>query len=202
MENNSEEDVLWEGKMNFEAFAYRVQARFGSIVSIKVDGKQVTVTGPRIQPGLYDLWLGIQAVLLVLSILSLVAALILWNWIYLLIGIGLFGFHGIVGGVGAGCLWELERLIEFGEGHKPYTTTFAISDIRNVTIGAGWARGSLRWIIAPYIPGIDQMAKGMAVSFEAPDGILPGNTVYALHMASKSDANELAGLLRGVKAQE
>ncbi len=183
--------------MEYEAFAYRVQSRFGSVLRIQIHEVKVTIAGPRISPVLYRIWLGSQAVLLILTIVTLIIALLFWNWIYLLSGVILFALHGIVGGVGAGCLWELERLLEFGEGRSPKAVTFLISDVKNVRIGVGWARGSIRWIIAPYIPGINQMAKDMAVSFEAPDGVLPDSTIYALHMRSKGDANSLAALLRG-----
>jgi hypothetical protein len=185
--------------MEYEAFAYRVQSRFGSIVRISIQEGKVTITGPRIAPGLYRIWLGSQAVLLVLAIISLVMTLIFWNWVYLVTGLLLFALHGIVGGVGAGCLWELERLIEFGEERTPKTVSFHVSEVKNVRIGIGWARGAIRWIIAPYIPGINQMAKGMAVSFEAPDGVLSGSTVYALHMRSIEDADHLAMVLRAGK---
>lgn len=181
----------------YEAFAYRVQARFGSVLHLNINGDQVTITGPRLSPGLYRLWLGSQAFLLILAALALLMALIFWKWIFLTIGVCLFVLHGIVGGVGAGCLWELERLVEFGEGRTPKSVSFPLSEVKNVRIGAGWARGSIRWIIAPYIPGIDQMAKGMAVSFEAPDGELPGYSVYALHMRSKTEATSLAAILKG-----
>ena len=183
--------------LDFEAFAYRVQSRFGSIVQINIQDGMVTVTGPRISPVLYRIWLGSQGVLLILTIIALIMAVVFWNWIYLWAGVILVALHGIIGGVGAGCLWEMERLLEFGEGRSPKTVSFLVSEVKDVKIGAGWARGAIRWIIALYIPGIDQMAKGMAVSFEAPDGILPGNTMYALHMRSKGEAARFAEILRG-----
>jgi hypothetical protein len=185
--------------MEFEAFAYRVQSRFGSILQVNVHKGEVTITGPRISPALYRFWLGSQAALLILAIIALIVALVFWNWIYLLTGVVLIALHGIVGGVGAGCLWELERLVEFGEDRTPKTVSFHVSEVKNVRIGVGWARGAIRWIIAPYIPGINQMAKDMAVSFEAPDGVLPGSTVFALHMRSKEDADNLAMVLRAEK---
>jgi hypothetical protein len=185
--------------MIFEAYAYRVQSRFGSILQVNIHEGEVTITGPRISPVLYRLWLGCQAVLMILAIIALIVALVFLNWIYLLTGVVLIALHGIVGGVGAGCLWELERMLESGEDRTPKTVSFLVSEVKDVKIGMGWARGAIRWIIAPYIPGINQMAKDIAVSFEAPDGELPGRSVYALHMRSKADAELFARFLRGGK---
>ncbi len=102
--------------------------------------------------------------------------------------------------MGAGCLWEMEKLIQFGEGQQGSKVTFEKSSIQDIKVGKGWARGSIAWIIAPYVPGINQMAKDMAVSFSAPDGILPGLTVYALHFRSKEDASKFRDLISTVES--
>jgi hypothetical protein len=180
----------------FQAYSYRVQARFGSVLNLVIKDFQVTITGPRLAPGLYDFWLYAQAVLLVGCIASILLSLVFWSWIWLVAGIALFVLHFLGGGIGAGCLWEMEKLIQFGQGKDGSSVTFDKSQVKDIKVGAGWARGSIAWIIAPYVPGINKMAKDMAVSFLAPDGVKPGDTVYALHFRSVDDANKFLDWLK------
>jgi len=178
-----------------QAYSYRVQGRFGSVVDIEVDETNLSIIGSRLSPGLYNVWLYSQAVVLVAFVFALITSIATWSLIWLLVALGLFAIHGGIGGVGAGCLWELEKLIQFGEGQKGNEVTFEKPSIQDIKVGKGWARGSIAWIIAPYVPGINKMAKDMAVSFSAPDGILPGRTVYALHFRSKEDASKFRELI-------
>ena len=64
----------------FEAYSYRVSARFGSRVQIVVGDSTVTITGPRLSPAICSLWIVVQAVLLALVLLALLGTLIFWNW--------------------------------------------------------------------------------------------------------------------------
>jgi len=64
-------------------------------------------------------------------------------------------------------------------------------------VGRGWARKGLWLVIPPYVAGINRMAEGYAVSFEAPDGETHGDAVYALHMQTKEEAQALVRLLEG-----
>jgi hypothetical protein len=66
-----------------------------------------------------------------------------------------------------------------------------------VRIGSGWARKGLWLVILPYVAGINKMAEGYAVSFEAAAGDVAGDAVYAFHMHTKEEATELARLLQG-----
>ena len=52
-------------------------------------------------------------------------------------------------------------------------------------------------LILPYVAGINSMAEGYCVLFEAPDGETGQDVVYALHMHSTEDAQKLAALLEG-----
>ena len=54
-------------------------------------------------------------------------------------------------------------------------------------------------LILPYVAGINSLAEGFCVSFEAPDGETGRDVVFALHMQSPDEARRLAGLL-GEKA--
>ncbi len=69
--------------------------------------------------------------------------------------------------------------------------------VKGVMIGRGWARNGLWLVILPYVPGINQWAEGLTVSFETPDGQTGRDAVYALQMQTKEDAQALAQLLRG-----
>ena len=122
------------------------------------------------------------------------AAAVRWDWRYLVGAVGLWAAHAMVGGFGAGCLWELMNLVSFGQGQRGETVSFPVSEVRDVRIGAGWARRGMWLLLLPYFKGIDAMAEGLAVAFVAPDGT-PSGGVYALHMHTPEEAQTLAGLL-------
>jgi hypothetical protein len=125
----------------------------------------------------------------------LVVAVVLWDWRYLVVALVLAVAHWAVSTFGAVCLWELENVKAFTGGTEGQTTMFAVSAVRRVTVGRGWARKGLWLVIAPYVAGINKMAEGYAVSFEAPDGDRDGGAVYALHMQTKEEAQVLVRLL-------
>jgi len=181
---------------NLEGYAYRISARFGSRVWITVKDGMVSVTGPRVPLTAYRLWIATQAVLLALAVLALVAAVVMWDWRYLVATAGLLAAHAMAGGFGAGCLWEMMNLIAFGQGTRGEAVSFPVSRVQEVRIGAGWARRGMWLLLLPYFKGIDSMSKGLAVSFVAPDGT-PHGGVYALHVRTPGDANTLAALLKG-----
>jgi len=134
-------------------------------------------------------------VLLALVPVALALALVARSWWWILAAAVLLALHAMAGGFGAGCLWELQNLIDLSKGCRGETVRFPLSAVQDVRIGAGWARRGMWLLILPYVKGVDLMAKGMAVSFVAPDGT-PDDGVYALHMRTPADAQALAGLLR------
>ena len=77
------------------------------------------------------------------------------------------------------------------------TASFPIGDVKRVRIGRGWAQRGMWLLILPYVAGINSMAEGYCVSFEAPDGETGQDVVYALHMRSTEDAPKLAAFLEG-----
>jgi hypothetical protein len=178
-----------------EGYSYRVSARFGSRVWVTVDDGMVAVTGPRVPLTLYRTWIVVQAVLLVSAVAALVTAVILWDWRFLVAAAVLLVTHGVAGGVGAGCMWEMMNLVAFGQGARGDTATFSLADVKDVRIGTGWARRGMWLLLLPYFKGIDSMAQGLAVSFVAPDGT-PNGGVYALHMRTPEEARALAALLQ------
>jgi hypothetical protein len=161
-------------------------------VKIVIDHGMVTVTGPRIGHILYRAWIVVQAVLLSLTFLSLLAAGLSMNWSFLVWSGILLASHGCAGGFGAGCLWELEILMELGAGIPGKSVCFPRGSVKNIQVGRGWARRGMWLLILPYIAFVDKMADGYCVSFEAPDGEREGDDVYALHMRSREDARRLA----------
>lgn len=185
-----------EKTASFEGYSYRTSARFGSRVWVTVNGGEVTVTGPRVPVPLYRLWVGVQAVLLALVAAALAGAVIRWDWRYLVAALAFLAAHAAAGGFGAGCLWEMMNLIAFGAGTRGDTMVFPLSAVKRVMIGRGWARHGMWLLILPYVGGIDSMAKGICVSFEAPDGATGHDAVYALHMRTPADAQALAAALR------
>jgi hypothetical protein len=104
--------------------------------------------------------------------------------------------QGLFGALAVAAFWELANITAVYSG-ADQVATFPLSAVKEVKIGRGWARQGVRWIIPHVIPGIDQMAKGRAVSFEAPDGETGRDCAYALLMWNEQDAARLAKLLAG-----
>ncbi len=184
--------------MQYEAYSYRTGSRFGSRVLIDVADGKVAVTGPRAPVTLYRLWLGVQAVLLLAAAASVVLAVLPGFSLWLLAGgLLLILVHLAFGAIGAGCLWEMMNLTAFLAGKKGDTEAFPLAAVRDVRIGKGWARNGLWLVILPYVGGIDKMADGVTVSFEAPDSGTGKDAVYALHLRTPQEAVDLAGRLQG-----
>ena len=182
---------------SFKAYSYRTSSRFGSRVGVSVDGQTVSVTGPRVGVLSYRLWIATQLVLFWAIVPVLLVAVVLWDWRYLVVVLVLAVAHWAVSTFGAVSLWELENVKAFTAGTAGQTITFAVSAVKRVMVGRGWARNGLWLVIAPYVAGINKMAEGYAVSFEAPDGERNRDAVYALHMQTKEEAQALVRLLEG-----
>ena len=143
----------------------------------------------------YRLWIAAQVVLFWSIVPLLIAALVAWNYRYVVAALALAVVHGGVSTFGAVSLWELANVTAFMEGAEGATTSFGLEDARQVMIGRGWSRNGLWLAIPPYVLGVNQWAEGYCVSFEAPNGDTRGNGVYALHVVSKEAARVLADLL-------
>ncbi len=180
----------------FEGYAFRTNSRFGSHVRMSVDGEMASVRGPRVGRWVYAFWFGVQFVLLWLAPVFLVVGLLFLDWWYALLAVGLVAVQGLVGALGVAAFWELASISAVYSG-VDQVATFPLSAVREVKIGRGWARRGVRLIIPHVIPVIDQMTKGRAVSFEAPDGETGRDCAYAILMRNEEDAATLVKLLAG-----
>lgn len=72
-------------RRTFEGYSYRTSSRYGSRATVSVDGPAVAITGPRIDAIVYRLWTGTQGVVFWLIVPALLAAMIAWDWRYLVL---------------------------------------------------------------------------------------------------------------------
>jgi hypothetical protein len=179
---------------SFEVFGYRTSSRFASHLKVSVDSRTVWVTGPRVGVTIYRLWIALQAVLLVLTVPMLIAAVVLWDWRYLVTALVLVFFYWVISAVGAVALWEYQTFMAFDRGGYQ-TTSFPLSAVKRVKIGRGWARNGLWLILLPFIVSLNKASEGRVVSFEAPDDDTGKDAVYAFYMRIEDDPQDLARLL-------
>ena len=185
-----------KNEFKFEAYHYRTSSRFGSRVTIYINSGSVSITGPRIGPGIYKTWILVQIVLLFLIMPSIIFPIIFGRPIYLLVIPALLFLHYAISGAGAVILWEGANVSAFSKSIKGETETFKIADIKDIRIGRGWERKGL-WFVIPYvIPLINKISEGLCVSFEAPDSVTGKNTVYAFIMHSKEEAHSITNTLK------
>lgn len=185
------------GALAFDAFSYRVPARFAGRCRIVVQDGALSLAGPRVPFGLYAFWIWFQGIILALTPAALVAAIVKLDWKWLVAAVAVFVVAQAVSAIGAG-IWPGFGEMEYIEGGRFKAVEFKIEQVHDVKIGAGWADGGINVVVMPVVKGIDQLAEGKAVSFFAPDD--EGRDVrHAFHFASATDANEFAGLLGGAQ---
>lgn len=181
------------GERAFDGFSYRTTGRFAGRVRVVVRDDTVTIAGPRAPRGLYVLWIWLQGISLALVPPALVLAAVKLDWRALLLALGIALVSVAFMGIGAGIWPGMGETLFVAEGRFD-ALEIPLSAVRDVTIGERWARDGLRLVIAPYAPGIDKLAEGYAVCFNAPDGE-DRDASYGIHMLSKDDAAALRGLL-------
>lgn len=184
-----------DGENSFEVYGYRTSSRFGSRLKISVKNGMVTVTGPRVPVTIYRLWITIQLIFLASVLPMLIVAVVLWNWIYLVIALALFITYYTFSSVGAVALWEYQTSLAPERGFQ--TASFPVSTIKRVKIGRGWSRNWLWLVILPFVALINKISEGLVVSFEAPDDETSKDVVYALLTSNNEAARSLAKLLEG-----
>jgi hypothetical protein len=177
----------------FDGFSYRMTARYAGRVRVVISEDSVTVAGPRAPRGLYVIWIWLQGLTLALVPPALVLAAVKLDWRALVLALGVMLVSTLVMAIGAGVWPGMGETTFVGEGRFD-ATEILFDAVRNVTLGTDWARDGMRLVIAPYAGGIDQLAKGRAVCFNAPDG-QGRDASWAIHMLSDEDAAELYELL-------
>lgn len=187
------------GERVFDAFSYRTTGRFAGRVRVVVRDDTVTIAGPRAPRGLYVLWIWLQGLTLAFVPPALVLAAVKLDWRALLLALGIAVVSTAFMGLGAGIWPGMGETLFVAEGRFD-AVEIPLSAVREVTIGERWARDGLRLVIAPYAPGIDKLAEGYAVCFNAPDGE-GRDASYGIHMLSKDDAVELRDLLERESAR-
>ena len=133
----------------FEAYSYRTGSRFGSRVRVSVANGTVSVAGPRVGSLIYRPWIALQVVLEAAVAVALVAALVRWDWHYLLAALAPLIAHWGFSGTGAVALWEYANVMSFASGTSGSTTSFTVSSVRDVRFCHGWARRGLWLVICP-----------------------------------------------------
>jgi len=180
--------------MNFQGFGYRTNSRFADCVKVQVENQKVTITGPRVSSFVYRFWIIVQIILLWSTIPLLLLGLVLWDWRYLIAIPGLLIIHWLFGVLGAAVFWSLVNSAVCASGKFP-TTSFNVDEVKQVKIGAGWARNGLWFVIPYFIPLVNKGAEGLTISFEAPSGDSPKDVTYAIQLSKTEDAKALAKLL-------
>jgi hypothetical protein len=184
-----------EGAHVFDAWSYRVGARYAGRVRIAVYPDTIAVAGPSVPRAVYAIWVVLQALLLGLAVPALLGAAIGLNLGWFLIGMGLFVASFLISMGGAGLWPGLGELFVDETGHF-MALEFPRSAVCEIDLGRGWSKGGFGAVLFPYVSGINQMAEGHAVSFFAPDE--RGHEVrFALHLNDAEKARQLHALLNG-----
>lgn len=192
LESGFVEGTLPEGARAFDAWAYRVTARFAGRVRVVVYPDSVAVAGPRVPRPIYEVWVWAQGLLLALVPGALAWALVSLEWRWLVAALGAFVVSYGIAFAGAG-LWPGLGEILTEQGHFR-ALDFPRAAVREVDIGKGWSKGGWEIVLLPYKAGVDKMAQDRAVSFWVPDE--DGREVrVAVDMYSPERARELAALL-------
>jgi hypothetical protein len=182
------------GARAFDAWSYRVGARFAGRVRIVLDADRVVVAGPRVPRGIYRAWIAAQAALLALVPPLVLAAVLALDPRIALLALLAFIVSWGVSMLGAGLWPGLGELPSVDTGHHR-AVSFEGGEVVEIDAGAGWEKGGLGIVLLPYVRAITAFARQRPVSFFAPDE--DGLEIrFALHMTSDGAAAELAPLLR------
>ena len=184
--------IFPEGARAFDAWSYRVGARFAGRVRVVVYEETIAVAGPRVPRGLYRVWIWVQAIVLATIPPVLAAALVYLDWRWLVTAVGLFFLNWLISAGGAGLWPGLGELPSVETGHFT-ALEFPLRFVRDVSVGKGWSAGGLDVVLLPYRPMVDKMAARRAVSFFGPDETTH-EVRFALHMTSEAAAQELVEL--------
>jgi hypothetical protein len=179
------------------AYHYRLASRFGYYVKIHVTDAEVSVSGPRLSPGLYAFFIGGQVLLTLLTYTALFATLVYWNWRYLLVAAGLFVGGFVFTLACAGGLWALPDVMAIAAPGTLDKVTVPLASVRDVRVGPGWDRQGIKFVIGGMVKAVDAQAGDRTVSFLAPDPTTKRYVTYGVCAYTSEDAAVLAERLRG-----
>ncbi len=181
------------------AYHYRLTSRFGYYVKIHVTDSNVSVSGPRLSPGLYAFFIGVQVLLPFLTYVALLAAILYWNWRYLLPALGLYFAGAIFTLACAAGLWawpDVAAIVAPGTLDK---VTVPLSSVRDVKVGPGWDRQGIGFVLGPMVGAVDKQAGNRTVSFLAPDPTTGRYVTYGVCAYTSEQAADLADRLQGTR---
>jgi hypothetical protein len=172
------------------AYHYRTPSRFGEYVQLRFDEDVLRISGRRLDPGTYSFFIGLQVFLMALVPVSLLLAVALGEWWWVLAAAGAFVGFGFACAAMAGGLWEGPGIAACQEPVTFPRVELPLESVDDIRIGPGWSRNRLSWVIWPFVKPIDALAAGHAVSFEAPDPVTKRRVVYAVHFYSTGEVAE------------
>jgi hypothetical protein len=178
------------------AYHYRVTSRYGYYVKLHVTNAEVSVSGPRLAPALYAVFIGGQVWLSWLVWVALLAAAIYLNWRWLLVAAGLWVAGFVFAMACAGGLWawpDVSAVVEPGTLDK---VSFPLSAVRDVKVGPGWDRQGIGFVLGGVVNAVNDGAKDRTVSFLAPDPTTKRYVTYAVCCYTSQEAANLANSLR------
>ncbi len=188
------------GERAFDAWSYRVGARFAGRVRVVVRPTTITIAGPRVPRGLYRAWIAAQALLLAAVAPLVVAAVVTGSAFPALLGLGAFVLSWLISSLGAG-LWPGLGELESLETGRFRALELPRASVHEIDVGPGWSKGGLDVVLLPYVRALNAMVGARPVSFFGPDE--DGLEVrFALHTFSDDAARTLAGLLRSPRSVE
>jgi hypothetical protein len=179
------------------AYAYRLTSRFGYYVKIHATGSDVSVSGPRLGPGLYAFFIGGQVLLMLLTYVAVLPAAVYWNWRYLIVAAGLFVGNFVFTLACAAGLWALPDAMALAAPGTLDKVTFPLSAVRDVRVGPGWDRQGIGFVIGGMVKSVDSQARDRTVSFLAPDPTTRRYVTYGVCAYTSEEAAALAESLRG-----
>ena len=166
-------------------------------MKIHATDSAVSVSGPRLSPGLYAFFIGGQVLLMLLVYVALLAALVNWDWRYLPVALGLFVGNFVFTLACAGGLWALPDVMAIATPGTLDKVTVPLSSVRDVRVGPGWDRQGIGFVIGGAVRAVDSQAGDKTVSFLAPDPATGRYVTYGVCAYTSEEAAALAARLRG-----
>jgi hypothetical protein len=179
------------------AYHYRLTSRFGYYVKIHVTHADASVSGPRLSPGLYALFIGGQLLLRFITYAALLGALVLWDWRYLIVAAAICVAGFVFTLACAAGLWAWPDVVALVDPATLDRVTVPLASIRDVRVGPGWDRQGIGFVLGGMVKAVDKQAGDHTVSWLAPDPTTGRYVTYGVCAYTTDEAADLAQQLRG-----